>query len=276
MKDNKYQKLGRGLSELLKTDLPDQVEALQKDSSLKRFEIAVNQINPNPFQPRQVFDKSKLEELADSIKLHGVLTPILVRALNDKFQIVAGERRYRATLIAGLKTIPAVVANFNDNQMMEIALIENIQRQDLSVIEEARAFANIQKTFNVTQEQVGKRLGKSRSYIANLTRLLTLPISVQDMLATSELTMGHARTLVGLSNQEIEHLAKEMVVKKLNVRQAETLVNLHKKGQPKSYFKYQKILSDKFKRKIVISGKTIKIPFKNEEDLVQLIKEWEN
>ena len=219
MKDNKYQKLGRGLSDLLKTDLPDQVEAIQKDNSRRKFDIAVNLISPNPFQPRQTFDKTKLQELGTSIKQHGILTPILLRPVNGKYQIVAGERRFRAALAVGLKSVPAIIEKFDDNQMSEIALIENIQREDLNVIEEARAFANIQTNFKVTQDQLGKRLGKSRSYVANLMRLLTLPTSVQQMLSESMLTMGHARTLVGLSNQEIEELSKEIVAKKLNVRQ---------------------------------------------------------
>ena len=273
MKDNKYQKLGKGLSELLKTDLPDQVEAIQKDSSRRKFEIDPKLIVPNPFQPRQTFDQTKLNELAQSIKQHGILTPILVRAIQDKYQIVAGERRFRAGVIAGLKTIPVIIENFNDSQMMEIALIENIQREDLSVIEEARAFSNIQKNFKVTQDELGKRLGKSRPYVANLLRLLTLPITVQDMLSNSKLTMGHARTLIGLTNPEIEQLAKEIVNKKLNVRQTETLVNLHKKGKEKTFVKYEKSLSKTLNRKVIISGKTVKISFKNEEDLAQLVDE---
>ena len=273
MKDNKYQKLGKGLSELLKTDLPDQVEAIQKDSSRRKFEIDPKLIVPNPFQPRQTFDQTKLNELAQSIKQHGILTPILVRAIQDKYQIVAGERRFRAGVIAGLKTIPVIIENFNDSQMMEIALIENIQREDLSVIEEARAFSNIQKNFKVTQDELGKRLGKSRPYVANLLRLLTLPITVQDMLSNSKLTMGHARTLIGLTNPEIEQLAKEIVNKKLNVRQTETLVNLHKKGKEKTFVKYEKSLSKTLNRKVIISGKTVRISFKNEEDLAQLVDE---
>ena len=273
MKDNKYQKLGKGLSELLKTDLPDQVEAIQKDSSRRKFEIDPKLIVPNPFQPRQTFDQTKLNELAQTIKQHGILTPILVRAIQDKYQIVAGERRFRAGVIAGLKTIPVIIENFNDSQMMEIALIENIQREDLSVIEEARAFSNIQKNFKVTQDELGKRLGKSRPYVANLLRLLTLPITVQDMLSNSKLTMGHARTLIGLTNPEIEQLAKEIVNKKLNVRQTETLVNLHKKGKEKTFVKYEKSLSKTLNRKVIISGKTVRISFKNEEDLAQLVDE---
>lgn len=275
MKDNKYQKLGKGLSELLKTDLPDQVEAIQQDLSRRRFDLDVNKIIPNPFQPRQVFEPNKLQELSISIKQHGILTPILVRAFGDKYQIVAGERRYRAGVLAGLKTIPAIIEKFNDSQMMEIALIENIQREDLNVIEEAKAFSNIQTTFKVTQDQLGKRLGKSRSYIANLMRLLTLPKSVQDMLANDQLSMGHARTLIGLSNQEILSLSNKIVEQRLNVRQTETMVNLHKKGNAKSFAKYEKRLTTRLNRKVVISGKTIKISFKNEEDLAQLVDELE-
>ena len=273
MSENKYQKLGKGLKDLLNTELPDQVEAIQKDSSRRKFDIDLKLINPNPYQPRKKFDQSKLVELSQSIKEYGILTPILVRKFGDKYQIVAGERRFRAAQLSKLKTVPAIIESFNDNQMMEIALIENIQREDLNVIEEARAFAGIQTSFKVTQEQLSKRLGKSRSYIANLLRLLSLPGNVQDMIAEDKLSMGHARTLIGLNNQDIEKLAKEIVGKKLNVRQTETLVNLHKKGKDKAYLNLEKKLSSKYNRKINISGKTIKISFKDERDLNKLVDE---
>jgi ParB family chromosome partitioning protein len=273
MSENKYQKLGKGLKDLLNTELPDQVEAIQKDSSRRKFDIDLKLINPNPYQPRKKFDQSKLVELSQSIKEYGILTPILVRKFGDKYQIVAGERRFRAAQLSKLKTVPAIIESFNDNQMMEIALIENIQREDLNVIEEARAFAGIQTSFKVTQEQLSKRLGKSRSYIANLLRLLSLPGNVQDMIAEDKLSMGHARTLIGLNNQDIEKLAKEIVGKKLNVRQTETLVNLHKKGKDKAYLNLEKKLSSKYNRKINISGKTIKISFKDEKDLSKLVDE---
>jgi len=273
MSENKYQKLGKGLKDLLNTELPDQVEAIQKDASRRKFDIDLKLINPNPYQPRKKFDQSKLAELSQSIKEYGILTPILVRKSGDKYQIVAGERRFRAAQLSKLKTVPAIIEAFNDNQMMEIALIENIQREDLNVIEEARAFAGIQTSFKVTQEQLSKRLGKSRSYIANLLRLLSLPNNVQDMIAEDKLSMGHARTLIGLNNQEIEKLAKEIVGKKLNVRQTETLVNLHKKGNDKAYLNLEKKLTNKYNRKVNISGKTIKISFKDEKDLNKLVDE---
>ena len=273
MSENKYQKLGKGLKDLLNTELPDQVEAIQKDSSRRKFDIDLKLINPNPYQPRKKFDQTKLEELSQSIKEYGILTPILVRKFGDKYQIVAGERRFRAAQLSKLKTVPAIIEAFNDNQMMEIALIENIQREDLNVIEEARAFAGIQTSFKVTQDQLSKRLGKSRSYIANLLRLLTLPTNVQDMIAEDKLSMGHARTLIGLNNQDIEKLAKEIVGKKLNVRQTETLVNLHKKGKDKAYLNLEKKLTSKYGRKVNISGKTIKISFKDEKDLNKLVDE---
>jgi ParB family chromosome partitioning protein len=271
--ENKYQKLGKGLKDLLNTELPDQVEAIQKDASRRKFDIDLKLINPNPYQPRKKFDESKLLELSQSIKEYGILTPILVRKFGDKYQIVAGERRFRAAQLSKLKTVPVIIEAFNDNQMMEIALIENIQREDLNVIEEARAFAGIQTSFKVTQEQLSKRLGKSRSYIANLLRLLSLPNNVQDMIAEDKLSMGHARTLIGLNNQEIEKLAKEIVGKKLNVRQTETLVNLHKKGNDKAYLSLEKKLTNKYNRKVNISGKTIKISFKDEKDLNKLVDE---
>ena len=273
MSENKYQKLGKGLKDLLNTELPDQVEAIQKDASRRKFDIDLKLINPNPYQPRKKFEQSKLVELSQSIKEYGILTPILVRKFGDKYQIVAGERRFRAAQLSKLKTVPVIIEAFNDNQMMEIALIENIQREDLNVIEEARAFAGIQTSFKVTQEQLSKRLGKSRSYIANLLRLLSLPNNVQDMIAEDKLSMGHARTLIGLNNQEIEKLAKEIVGKKLNVRQTETLVNLHKKGNDKAYLNLEKKLSNKYNRKVNISGKTIKITFKDEKDLNKLVDE---
>ncbi|NLB11146.1 ParB/RepB/Spo0J family partition protein, partial [bacterium] len=197
------EKLGRSLSDLLKDEsLLTSVELLQKDKSLAQLLIPLDQIVPNPFQPRQNFDPIALQELADSIKEHGILTPILVRRRANKYEIVAGERRFRASKLANKTSIPAIVQEFDDLQMSEIALIENIQRENLSPLEEARAYAELQKKYNCTQEQLAKKVGKSRPYIANILRLRTLPIRVQKELEKQNLSVGHVRTLIGLEEEE--------------------------------------------------------------------------
>jgi ParB family chromosome partitioning protein len=170
-----------------------------------------------------------LKSLAESIKKNGVLQPLLVRAIDDnKYEIIAGERRYRASKLAGLSTVPVVIKNFNDNQAIEIALIENLQREDLSSIEEALGYKKMMDEFGYTQEQIGKAVDKSRSHIANLLRLLNLPDVIKQMLENEDISMGHARAL--LSAEEPEELAKIIMSKQLSVRQTEKLVASQKKG----------------------------------------------
>ena len=191
--------------------------------------IAVDKIRPNPFQPRQIFDEKALNELAQSIKKSGIYQPLILRqpvSEIERFEIIAGERRFRASQIAGLKEVPAIVRYFSDSSAVEAAIIENLQREDLTPIEEAEAYQSMMDSLNLTQAQVAKRLGKSRPYIANALRLLSLPTKVKDMLQANQLSMGQARTLLGLkAKKNIEKLAKKTVSKHLTVRQLEEIVN---------------------------------------------------
>lgn len=206
--------LGRGLGAFF-----------QAEEGEKPTEIALSDIVPNRFQPRRVFDPEALNELAQSIKQHGVIQPVLVRKTATGYELVAGERRWRAAQQAGLKAIPAVVRDYDDGQMTELALIENIQRENLNPIEEAAAFRRLMDEFSLTQEEVARRIGRSRSLIANTVRLLNLPAAVQDHVSRGTLTMGQARPLLGLEDAELQLEAAETIIAEdLSARDAEELV----------------------------------------------------
>lgn len=188
-------------------------------------QINVSQISANPFQPRKVFDETAIQELAESIQEHGVLQPIIVRKKGQKYELVVGERRYRAAQLAGLTSVPAIVKNFTEQQMMELAILENLQREDLTPIEEAEAYQSLIEKLGFTQEDLAKRLGKSRPHIANHIRLLNLPETVRELVNEGKLSMGHGRTLLGLKKkQQIIELAETVLKQELNVRQLEALV----------------------------------------------------
>ncbi|MDR0631965.1 MAG: ParB/RepB/Spo0J family partition protein [Holosporaceae bacterium] len=210
--------LGRGLSAFLDFDV-------QKDSEIVK--IDVNAIKPNPFQPRQTFDEEGLNSLAESIKRKGVFQPILVLKLSDgSYQLVAGERRLRASKIAGLEEIPAVVTEMSPKDQLEAAILENIQRENLNPLEEATAYKRLMDEFNHTQEELSRILGKSRSHIANMLRLLTLPDEVRDMIRAEKLTFGHARALVGV--EDAAAIADRVVEQSLSVRQVENITKQRK------------------------------------------------
>ncbi|MEC1392525.1 ParB/RepB/Spo0J family partition protein [Bacillus velezensis] len=188
-------------------------------------EIKISDLRPNPYQPRKQFDDESLAELKESIIQHGILQPIIVRKSLKGYDIVAGERRYRAAKLAGKETVPAIVRDLSESLMREIALLENLQREDLSPLEEALAYDSLLKHLDLTQEQLAKRLGKSRPHIANHLRLLTLPESIQNLIEEGTLSMGHGRTLLGLKNKnKLEPLVKKVVEEQLNVRQLEQLI----------------------------------------------------
>ncbi|ARW41307.1 MULTISPECIES: ParB/RepB/Spo0J family partition protein [Bacillus] len=188
-------------------------------------EIKISDLRPNPYQPRKQFDDESLAELKESIIQHGILQPIIVRKSLKGYDIVAGERRYRAAKLAGKETVPAIVRELSESLMREIALLENLQREDLSPLEEALAYDSLLKHLDITQEQLAKRLGKSRPHIANHLRLLTLPESIQNLIVEGTLSMGHGRTLLGLKNKnKLEPLVKKVVEEQLNVRQLEQLI----------------------------------------------------
>lgn len=212
--------LGKGLSALI----PIGPEISEKNDLASEIDISL--IIPNTYQPRRIFDPEKLKELADSIREHGVVQPIIIRPLEKgKYELVVGERRLRASQSIGMQKIPAVIKEFTNEQMMEIALVENIQRQDLNPIEEATAYKRLMEEFGMTQEKLSQRLSKSRSLIANMVRLLNLPQSIITNVATGEITVGHARTLLAINDEETQNLvAQEIITQKLSVRETESLV----------------------------------------------------
>ena len=282
MAKKKYPALGRGLDALISTD------DVRTQGSSTINEIAISQIEPNPNQPRRDFDEEALKELACSIKELGIVSPITLRQVGDKrFEIIAGERRWRASQLAGLKAIPAYIRTIKDEQVMEMALVENIQREDLNAIEIALAYAHLMEHDGMTQEKVSERVGKSRVAVANYLRLLKLPAQVQMSLQKREIDMGHARALLSLdSASEQLKLFHEIQKNGYSVRQVEETVRRLKDGassssttrskgrkhSSKEFDILKKRLSTFLKTKVTMSvspnGKgRISIPFKNEDEL---------
>ncbi len=217
-KEPKKRGLGRGLEALF-----DESPQVQETEEIT--EISLDEIRPNPYQPRKTFDNKSLKELSESIKENGVFQPIIIRKSVNGYEIIAGERRFRASKLAKKKTIPAIIRDFDEAQMMEVAVLENLQREDLTPLEEAQAYEMLQKNLGLTQAEVSKRLGKSRPYIANYLRLLTLPQKTKRLLQRGELSMGQARTLLGLKDKDsIDDLARKVVKNGITVRQLESLV----------------------------------------------------
>ena len=217
-KEPKKRGLGRGLEALF-----DESPQVQETEEIT--EISLDEIRPNPYQPRKTFDNKSLKELSESIKENGVFQPIIIRKSVNGYEIIAGERRFRASKLAKKKTIPAIIREFDEAQMMEVAVLENLQREDLTPLEEAQAYEMLQKNLGLTQAEVSKRLGKSRPYIANYLRLLTLPQKTKRLLQRGELSMGQARTLLGLKDKDsIDDLARKVVKNGITVRQLESLV----------------------------------------------------
>ncbi|MCV9886591.1 ParB/RepB/Spo0J family partition protein [Metabacillus halosaccharovorans] len=272
--------LGKGINALFTNVEVGQEESVQ--------EIKIKEIRPNPYQPRKVFEQDAINELKESILQHGVLQPIIVRKSIKGFEIVVGERRYRAAKEAKLTVIPAVVRNLTEQQMMELALLENLQREDLSPIEEAQAYQKLMEHLNVTQEALAKRLGKSRPHIANHVRLLTLPQKIQQLIAEGKLSMGHGRTLLGLKNKEkLNALVEKVMKEQLNVRQLEQIIQQLNNGVPRETKKKkpekdvfikerETFLQEYFGTSVTISkqkkkGK-IEIEFFSQEDLNRILE----
>lgn len=248
--------------------------------------LNINELEANKAQPRTEFDDEALKELADSIAKHGIIQPVVVKPLSSgKYKIIAGERRYRASKMAGLQDIPVIVKDISDAEIMELALVENLQRENLSALEEAKGYKSLVDNYNFTQADVAKAVGKSRSYVANTMRLLNLPQFVVEKLESGEITAGHARSMLALSNEsDIERALKTTISQGLNVRQLEQLIKkitFKELEKPKSLKKiksdvfYSKIESDlqkKLKHKVkIVSGKRkkgmVQIEFLGEEDL---------
>ena len=231
----KRKSLGRGLGALL-GDAEFNIDEALNDTSTQPAQtpddrVDVNLLFPSPFQPRKDFDEEALNALVESVKEKGVLQPLLVRKKNDRFEIIAGERRWRASKLAGLQTVPVIVKDMDDKEVLEVALVENLLRENLSAIEEAEGFQRLIDEFSHTQEALAQIVGKSRSHVANTLRLLNLPDPVKDLVREGTLSAGHARALVGLDNAET--LAKQIVAKDLNVRQVEELVAKQKNPEVK-------------------------------------------
>ena len=221
--------LGRGLSSLLnETDIDKtDINKINEDyKNEKNFKVSIEKIIPNFNQPRKSFDKEKLNELALSIKENGIIQPIIVRKKQNNFEIVAGERRWRAAQIALLDIVPVIVVDISDEKILEFSIVENIQRENLNPLEEAISFERLKMDFNYTQDEIAKVLGKSRSYIANSLRLLTLPEKIKDLILKESLSYGHARALVGIKNSI--QIAKIIIKKNLSVRETEKLVKQKK------------------------------------------------
>jgi len=276
--------LGRGLASLLK----EEIVPIENTNSSNVVDIDL--IEANSDQPRKHFDEEKIKELADSIVSHGLIQPIVVNKLTDgKYQIIAGERRFRACKVAELMRIPVIIKNLNDRDVLEIALIENIQRQELTAIEEAEGFQRLIETYGYNHHEIAVAIGKSRSHVANLLRLNQLPDSIKLMINNGQLTMGHARCLIGL--EDAERLAAKIIANDLNVRQAEELAGSKrkKKGGNEVATKSEapidedlimlgQSLSEKFGVKVIVenswNGGKISIHYSNLEELDSILTKF--
>jgi ParB family chromosome partitioning protein len=283
MNNNLPRGLGRGLDALFSGGNSSEEQTLVVN-------IPISQVIPNKFQPRRVFDENALIELVSSIEQHGVLQPVVVRKSNNSYELVAGERRYRASQRAGLMEIPAIVKDYTDGEMTEIALIENIQRQDLNAIEEGLAYRRLMDEFKLTQEEVARRIGRSRSVIANMVRLLNLHPTVQEYVSRGTLSMGQARPLLALETLEEQLEAAEIIIEAgLSARDAEELVRkiTEKAKQPKSVINKQEekgffVIEAEDRLKMILGtqvkikpGKLkskIEIEFYSNEDLDRIIE----
>ncbi|HHT55045.1 MAG TPA: ParB/RepB/Spo0J family partition protein [Acholeplasma sp.] len=244
------------------------------------YDLGLEEVKANPNQPRKNFDDESLNELANSIKEHGVFQPIIVKQANEGYIIVSGERRYRAAKLARLETIPAVVRNYSSSKMAEISLVENLQREDLSPIEEAKAYEVIIKDLNITQNELANKIGKSRSYVTNIIGLLKLPKEVQDLLLDKKITMGHARTLSKLKDEnKMIDLAKKIVDNNLNVRQTEEITSdeskrmvVKRENLGKKYRDEKNILSKYYQSKVQIKNDRVIFKVENEKELQTIIE----
>ena len=261
--------LGRGLDALFEDN---------SEMSAETAELRISQIEPNRGQPRRKFDEQALSELSESIAQHGVVQPLLVRPIGGgRYQIVAGERRWRASRMAGLQTVPAVIRELSDEQTMEIALIENLQREDLNAIEEAEGYKALIDKFGLTQEQVASRVGKSRPAISNAMRLLSLPDKITDKMRSGEISAGHGRALLAITDDELREKAVEMILSGASVRDIEKLsrkpaASPKKKKSPDIYYSEAEIaMSESLGRKVkIIPGRkkgVIQIEFYSKDDL---------
>ena len=274
----------RGLGKGLDAFFPGYEESKDQESVVS---VSITDIQPNPFQPRRVFDQDKLNELAQSITVYGVLQPIVVRKTLSGFQLVAGERRWRASQIAGITAISAVIRQYSDAEMTEIALIENVQRENLNPIEEAHAYRRLMDEFFLTQEEVARKIGKSRSWIANIVRLLNLPSSIQDNVSRETLSAGQVRPLLAIADDTIQlEIADQIIKHNLSARDVEDLVRKLTLGktekkervmvQESNILEAEEQLKGYFGTKVIIKpGKNkskIEIEYYSDEDLERILE----
>lgn len=283
--NDKRKALGRGLEQLfndegLNFDTIENSIIEEAKTNDQIVEIDLSELRANPYQPRKNFDEEALNELASSIKEHGVFQPIIVKKSIKGYEIIAGERRFRASKLAGMQTIPAIVKDFSDEEMMQIALLENLQRENLTSIEEAKAYKSIIESMNITQDELAKKVGKSRSHVTNILGLLKLPASVQDMVLYNKLSMGHARVLSKLNDPKtIEDLAQRVITEDLSVRKLESLVydneekEVKTKKNTNNEYKYmENFLKEKLGTNVKINNNKISIKFSNVQDLNRILE----
>ena len=286
METSKRRALGKGLEELFNIEDINynkiEEKIIENSSKEEVVELPLEELRVNPYQPRKTFDQEALNELAESIKEHGVIQPIIVKKSIKGYEIVAGERRYRASKLAGIKTIPALIREFSDDQMMEIAILENLQRENLNAIEEAEAYLSLMNKLDLTQEEVAKRVGKSRSHITNLLGILSLPTDVKDLVKENKISMAHARTLSKIENEEqIKDLADKVISENLSVRKLEEeaqkkefkkKVVQHTKEKTNEYINLERELADYLGTKVNIKKNKVEISYENESDLNRILE----
>ena len=286
--ENKKKALGRGLEQLFTNnnviDFDNFEKEIVSENKNNVVMIKLDEIRSNPHQPRKTFNEESLRELATSIKEYGVVQPVIVKKSIKGYELIAGERRCKASRLAGLTEVPAIVKEFTDQEMMEIALIENIQREDLNPIDEAIAYENIIKLNNMTQEEFARRFGKSRSYVTNMLGLLKLPNATKKLVEENKISMGHARALSKLSDEEqINQLADKILKENLSVREIEKLISdshlektnkiTRKTDEHNTHFAiYENIMREKIGSKVKIKKNKIEIPFDREKDLERILE----
>ena len=276
--------LGKGLEQLFNNENLNlsrfEEQVYETASKEEIIEVDLNELRVNPYQPRKVFNDEALMELASSIKEHGVFQPIIVKRSIKGYEIIAGERRVRASKLAGLTKVPAIIRDLDDEQMMEIALLENLQRENLSAIEEAIAYKSMLDKLNLTQDELSKKVGKSRSHVTNMLGLLRLPQEVQEMVATNKISMGHARVLSKLEDDDkIISMANEIVEKKIPVREIESISveapkknKLSRRTPSSNEYKYaEDMLREKLDTKVKIKDNKIELYFTNVADLNRIL-----
>ena len=289
MAEKKQKGLGRGLDSIFGSNVEQFLDDIQSSAKevpgRREVEIAIEEIRPNPYQPRKEFDQTALNELADSIRTHGIFTPLLVRKSVSGYDLITGERRLRAAKIAGLKVVPAISVDFTEEQMMEIAILENVQREDLNAIEEAAAYDSLVKKLGYTQEKLAERVGKSREYCANIMRLLKLPSEIQKLVVDKRLAMGHVRPLLGLKDEmEMLDAAEKIMKEKMSVREVEAYVRdinaeevkpnkTHPETKPDPIIHdLEHQLSVKLGTKVSIQNKKLTIRYTDTEDLNRILE----